>query len=372
MKRSRPRAAFVGVTYAGWSTRQANLERHVMADGRFEHTFHRVTGWQPGGLIERLPLPRRARGRLRALEQARGLAAFPRPDVVWTSGQELAAPYAWAFRRPFDCPLVVETDWSIEQQEAFAPAYFGRAARSGLSLKLALWQERIVLGRAHAVIAMSNWAASGLRQAGVPGERVHVIPPGVDLDLWKPACREKDTREPLRVLFVGGTFRRKGGDLLVEAMRGPLAGRCELDIVTRDGVDATGCGIRVHRAEANSPELRQLFERADVFAMPTRAECFGQVFVEAAASGLPMIAGRRGGTSDIVDEGATGWLIEPEMPSLIAALTQALEMRSALPEMGRRARRAAEERFDGRKNDAKLIEMMLDIAASGARKGAAA
>lgn len=367
----RPRAAFVGVTYAGWSTRQQNLERHVLEDGRFDATFRHVTGWEDGGFVERLPLPRRARGRARALLQARALAAFPRPDIVWTSCQELAVPYAWAFSGPFDCPFVVETDWAIDQQEAFAPLYFGRSPRSGLSLRIARWQERTVLQRADAVIAMSRWAAAGLRDAGVPDGRVHVIPPGVDLEMWSAPKRRAKDAGPLRVLFVGGSFGRKGGDLLVDAVSGPLAGRCELDIVTRDDV-APRPGIRVHRADPNSPELRALFESAEIFAMPTRAECFGQVFVEALASGLPVIAGRSGGTGDIVDHGETGWLVEPSLQEVVAALERALALRDTLPAMGRRGREVAEARFDGRKNDTRLLDLMLELVdRHGGRRSAA-
>ena len=69
--------------------------------------------------------------------------------------------------------------------------------------------------------------------------------------------------------------------------------------------------FRVHRAEANSPLLRQLYADADLFVMPTRAEAFGIVTVEAMASGLPVIVGDVGGGRSIVDHGKTGWLIPP-------------------------------------------------------------
>ncbi|MCA9832091.1 MAG: glycosyltransferase family 4 protein [Dehalococcoidia bacterium] len=358
--RTRPKATFVGVTYAGWQTRQMNLARSVAADGRLDAAFHEVTGWRPGGLIERLPLPASIRGRLRAMEQARPLAAVPRPDIVWTSATELALPYLWAFLGPLDRPLVVETDWTVDQQESMAQAYYGRPGRTGLSLRIARWRERRFLNRVDMFSPMSNWAADDLRRLGVPDERIRVIHPGVDLDAWKPGCRVRSGERPLRLLFVGGNFQRKGGDLLLDAMRGAFLGRCELDIVTRDPVPEAP-GVRVHRAEPNSPELRELYERADLFVMPTRAECFGQVAVEALASGLPVIVGKVGGTGDIVDDGATGWRIQPDAPSLHAALEHALSVRECLPLMGARGRAVAEERFDGHRNDTLLIDLMIEL-----------
>jgi glycosyltransferase involved in cell wall biosynthesis len=173
----------------------------------------------------------------------------------------------------------------------------------------------------------------------------------------------------MRLLFVGSDFQRKGGDLLVAAVSGPMRGRCELDIVTTAEVPCAP-GVRVHRAAANSLELRSLFQRAELFALPTRAECFGQVLVEALASGLPVLAGAVGGTGDIVDDGDTGWLIPPSLDNVVAALERALAVREALPAMGRRARAVAEERFDGVRNDRRIIEQMLALAARR-RRGAA-
>jgi glycosyltransferase involved in cell wall biosynthesis len=159
-------------------------------------------------------------------------------------------------------------------------------------------------------------------------------------------------------LFVGGNFERKGGDILLDVYRSRFADRCELDIVTPEAVEG-GAGIRVHRAEPNSPVLRDLYERADLFVLPTRAECFGIATVEAMASGLPAIVGDVCAARDIVQEGVTGWLVEPTGTALARALEHALEHHARLPEMGRRARIVAEHRFDGRQNDARLVDLLL-------------
>jgi glycosyltransferase involved in cell wall biosynthesis len=359
------RALFVGVTHAGWKTRQLNLERHVAADERVSARFVRVTGWDDGGRIERLPLPRRLRGRGRSLMQASAIVRRPHPDVTWTSANELLLPFLWSMAGPWARPTVIETDWSFAQQEAFATPYFGREPKRGPDRWLGRAKEWLPLKRVAGTIAWSNWAAKGLIDAGANPATVTVIPPGIDLDAWRTVSRHACDERPLRLLFVGGDFARKGGPLLLDVMTSVFAGRAELDIVTRDPVESRP-GVRVHRAEANSPELKALYASADVFVMPTLADCFGIVTVEAMASGLPAIVSDVGGARDIVVEGESGWLVRPgDGPALTAAIEAALADRGRLCAMGCRARLIAEERFDGIKNDRRVVDVLLAAAGRG-------
>jgi glycosyltransferase involved in cell wall biosynthesis len=73
-----------------------------------------------------------------------------------------------------------------------------------------------------------------------------------------------------------------------------------------------------------------------------------------------------GGVSDIVDDGRTGWLIDPSRESLVAALERALARRAELPAMGGRGRLVVEQRLDGRRNDAVLVDLLLHEARRGA------
>src|SRR5437868_6843115 len=76
--------------------------------------------------------------------------------------------------------------------------------------------------------------------------------------------------EPLRVLFVGGDFVRKGGDLLLEVAKTRLKGKVELYLVTAADVPAED-NIFVYRGvKPHSPALLQRYAKADVFVLPTR------------------------------------------------------------------------------------------------------
>ncbi|MEX0801677.1 MAG: glycosyltransferase family 4 protein [Dehalococcoidia bacterium] len=354
-----PRALFLGSTYGGHHTRFLNLEANTHDDPRIRPSYRPVRGWVVGGLVERLPLlPAGLKGRARAVWQSKSLARLPRPDVIWTSAKESLLPHLWSQLGPLRRPLVLDLDWTLEQQEELAPVYYKRPPKRGLRRLIARMEQRALWSTVTLFTPWSRWVADAIVREGVAPERVRIIPPGVDTEQWKPEPKT-GRGDKLRLLFVGGDFERKGGELLLEALRGGFADRCELDIVTREAV-APPEGVRVHRAEPNSPELRRLYAEAEVFVMPSLAECFGIATVEAMASGLPVIVGDVGGARDIVDHSETGWLIEPAAADLAKALESALAAGDGLRSMGVRARAVAEGRFDARKNGRAVIDALLE------------
>jgi glycosyltransferase involved in cell wall biosynthesis len=111
--------------------------------------------------------------------------------------------------------------------------------------------------------------------------------------------------------------------------------------------------------EANARRLVELYRNADLFVLPTTAECFGIAAVEALASGVPVVMSDIGGARDIVDEGDTGWLISPGADALRAAIARAIAHPEILATMGRRARAIAERRFDGEANDRRVVDLLV-------------
>jgi glycosyltransferase involved in cell wall biosynthesis len=118
--------------------------------------------------------------------------------------------------------------------------------------------------------------------------------------------------------------------------------------------------VYVHQNVApNSEELLKLYREADMFVLPTRADCYSLVCMEALASGLPIIATKVGGIPDILCEGKTGHLLDVDDA---AGLGDALEALISEParrrEMGRHSRQEAVSRFDARENARKLFEFV--------------
>jgi glycosyltransferase involved in cell wall biosynthesis len=367
-----PNALFLGSMYAGHRTRFLNLQARARSHPALTSDFRAVTGWREGGALERFPLlPKGVRGRVRATLEASAIARLPRPDVIWTSCWEVATPYVVGLRGPFRKPIVVDLDRTYEQLNAMSLNYFKKRPKRGPSLTTSLALEKVLWRATTVFTPWSNWAAEGLRRGGVDDARIMVNPPGVDLDAWRPGRKPGfDDARPVRLLFVGGDFERKGGDMLVDVFRERLVGRCELDIVTHASARRSSSvpGLRFHSAEPNSDVLRRLYERADLFVLPTRADCFGIAAVEAMASGLPVIMGNVGGAADIVSPGENGWLIQPKEGELSEVLEAALARPEHLAAMGSSARRRAEERFDGRQNDERIIELMVELGAQSRRQ----
>jgi glycosyltransferase involved in cell wall biosynthesis len=354
---ARPSVLFLGALYAGHRTRFMNLRDHTADDARIRAEYRTVSGWVEGGAIERLRfLPVGARGRLRAVAEAAPFARLARPDVIWTSAGELLAPYAWAQLGPLRRPLVLDVDASPAQLEENAELYWGRSARPRLRDALARARWKLVSGRVSRFAAWSEWAAAGMERLGVSRELIRVIPPGVDLDRWRPSTHKPG--KPLRLLFVGADFERKGGPMLLDVLRS-RNDRFQLDVVTRSDVPQTPW-CRVHRAEPNSPLLRRLYADADLFILPTRAECFGIAAIEAMASGLPVLMTDVGAAREIVDDGKSGFVIRPRPEDLAQVLDAVVPQTGRLAAMGRQGRLAAEQRFDGRRNDSLLVDLLLE------------
>ena len=107
-------------------------------------------------------------------------------------------------------------------------------------------------------------------------------------------------------------------------------------------------------------QKQQLLSQADALLFPIRwDEPFGIVMIEAMACGCPVIATRRASTPEVIDHGVTGWLCDPEEPS-VDAFVDAV---NRLPELNREAcRKAVEQRFDVRVLAPRVLEVLQKLA----------
>jgi len=218
---------------------------------------------------------------------------------------------------------------------------------------------------AAALVTWSGLAADSLvGDYGVPASRVHVIPPGVDLALFRPPERAGHPDGPVRVLFVGGDFVRKGGPDMLAALQGVPG--VELDVVTGSEVGQVPPGVRchVHRGlRPSDPALLELYRRADVFALPTRGDCLPQVLAEAAASGLPVIATDVGAIAEVVRHGDNGFLVPVGSPAdLRLALHRLVDKAELRLAMGQASLDLARREHDALANNRRIFELMGEVA----------
>lgn len=221
---------------------------------------------------------------------------------------------------------------------------------------------RLVFRHAAAIIANSQSTASRLVDFGVPAARVSVARPGVDAMRFAPAVPGAATlqarlasRHELVLLTVGRLQRRKGHDLVLQtlAQLGPESPPVRYVIVGGGPEEARlrqlsselGVGDRVvFVGEVAAVELPRYYAAADLFVHPNRIEQgdfegFGLVLLEAAAAGLPVIAGATGGTPEAVKNGTTGVLVSgvsiEELRSAVLELAGSPVRRRAMGEAGR-------------------------------------
>jgi D-inositol-3-phosphate glycosyltransferase len=201
--------------------------------------------------------------------------------------------------------------------------------------------ERAVVAQADRILASTPGEAADLhRLYDASPARIRVVPPGVDMSLFRPLGRD-GARQRLglggrRVLLFVGRFQpTKGPDLAVRTLGEVVRRAPSSDVVLamvggpsgpdgstenlRSLAAAEGVGDRVvflppmpHR------DLPSIYAAADAVLMPSRSESFGLVALEAQACGVPVIAAAVGGLRSVADDGVTGYLVPEQDPGSYA------------------------------------------------------
>lgn len=246
---------------------------------------------------------------------------------------------------------------------------------------------RRVLRRAAGILAAGSYPADeAIKAARVPLNGL-VIPPGVDTRRFVPlGTAERDAArrrfgldtERAMVLGLSRLVPRKGFDVLIDAFAGlgtPAAGAPPQLVIAGSGRDRARLENRAGRAAADvtflgrvdDADLPALYGSADVFAMLCRdrwrgleQEGFGIVFLEAAACGVPSIAGRSGGSHEAVVHGETGHVVHPTDVTVVRdSLARLLSDDALRASMADNARRRAVAEFDHEKLAAVLAPLAL-------------
>jgi glycosyltransferase involved in cell wall biosynthesis len=204
--------------------------------------------------------------------------------------------------------------------------------------------ERRALSHAAAVIATSQATAGILADAfSVPANRLSVAEPGTDR-----TTRARGTGAPLKLLAVGSVIPRKGYDVLVEALRAYCDGSWMLEIV--GGLDlapdyakaivkqiaAANLSVHIRLLGTVDPcRLAELYDKADLFVMPSRYEGYGMVMTEAMARGLAIVCTTGVAATDTIPHGAVLRVEADDVSALASALGKVIDdsqLRRALGE----------------------------------------
>jgi glycosyltransferase involved in cell wall biosynthesis len=285
-------------------------------------------------------------------------------DALYCHTQEAAVLLGKYMKR---IPTILSMDATPINMDSIGHAYGHIAGTAGVERVKHFLTKRAFHRAAH-LVTFSQWAKNSLIQDyEIPEQKITVNMPGVDVSRWSVIETDREDLAP-RVLFVGGDFRRKGGEDLIRCAKS-MPPNWTVDIVTREVVPNLGGmpGLRTHVGlKADTPELLSLYRRANIFALPTLGETYGLAILEAMAMGLPVIATSVGGIPEIVIDGETGLLIPPRSPEALSqALRELGKDQTRRRAMGIAGRRRVEKYFDGPRNYRSLIALIKTVADRG-------
>lgn len=210
---------------------------------------------------------------------------------------------------------------------------------------------------------------------------IHVVHCGIELDRYQYRDRSLEAETPIRAVCVASLQGHKGHEVLLRALArggerlraltvdvvgdGPL--RLQLEgLASELGLD----GRVAFRGAVSERDVEKILEEADCFVLPStkdlhRMDGLPVALIEAAASGLPMVASRLSGIPELVRDGETGLLAEPGDPdSLAETLARLVADREGAKTRARRARTLVEEEFDIRRS-AMTLEALFRGSATG-------
>ncbi|WP_094586281.1 glycosyltransferase family 4 protein [Synechococcus sp. BO 8801] len=248
--------------------------------------------------------------------------------------------------------------------------------------RLMLWGlsrlERLNARRAPLVLSTSRYCCERIEaHYGVPADRLRLVPEGIDVGLWNPAGGDDAAREPHTVLCVARQYPRKRVGDLITAFQGVQQRLPSARLVVigdgpehgalRELVERLGLGevVRLLGALPDDGAVREWYRRSAVFCLPSIQEGFGIVFLEAMASGLPVVSTTATAIPEVVPHGKAGLLVPPRDPQGLAEAILKLLTDSALQAEQRAFGRAHVGPFSWDRVAERFLEVVSPPAAAG-------
>ena len=327
--------------------------------GSVTSTLHLSLGLARAGLGVRFVCP--PGSEVEALARAGGLEVHPLRFDPRDTGRNAAALAELLARHPVD---LVNSQSSRDRQALMRLALGRRlpvpfvVTRRQMPLTFPLGN--VVVSRlASRVVAVSRAVGEALVKRGTPRRKLVVIPNGLVTErIDRPVAPAELTSWRERIGAAGDgrhvvaiVSRRKQQDVVVRALdlvRAPV--RLVLAGVAEDAeLTALAAAAPARHAIVFvpfTPDIRPLYDLADLVLLPSRSEGLSQALLEAMGLGLPVIASAASGNLDLVTDGADGRLVPPtDIAAWAAAIGELLEAPATAARLGAAARRTARETF---------------------------
>jgi glycosyltransferase involved in cell wall biosynthesis len=320
------------------------------------------------------------------------------PDVIhlhWVTGgmvrveslARLGRPIVWTLHDmwPFTGGCHYDDGCGRFEQACGRCPVLGSSSRPDLSRWVMRRKRRTLRSVPFTLVTPSRWMADAARRSSLLGARpVHVIPNGLDLDVFRPheraLARSLFGLDPDRryLLFAGAGAGepRKGLDLLLAALERLVHSRGterpELLVLGGGPLPALPLPARALGVLRDDLSMVLALAAADAVVIPSREDNLPNVAVEAQACGRPCVGFAVGGVPEIVRHLETGWLARPaDADDLAAGIAWVLEDQERWHALGTRGRHLAEATFDLRLVAKRHTDLYTELAGRQRRAGAA-
>lgn len=210
------------------------------------------------------------------------------------------------------------------------------------------------------LIVLSNFQARTFVEEGVEADRLHVLPLGVDVEMFRPAPPTR--HEAFTIGFVGQVTQRKGISYLLDAFEALRPRGARLLVVGRP-VGSRRPWLRAgveHLPAMARWELPEIYQRMDVFVLPSLIEGFPQTALEAMACGVPVIVSENTFGTDVVVDGHDGYVVPiRDVDAIVDRLQGLINDESRRSAMGTHARATA-ERFTWEAFGRRVLDLVTD------------
>ena len=204
-------------------------------------------------------------------------------------------------------------------------------------------------------VVASSFTASTLAEHGVPRDQIHVVPYGVDHNVFATRVEAPGEDQPFTIIFVGSLVQRKGLSYLLDAVRLIRSRKIRVVLCGRGSIDRhllkqySDLNLEINTGLRRAELVRRIHE-ADVFVLPSLAEGFGHVILEVMSCGVPAITTPNTCAPDVMTDGVDGFIVPIRDPEAVAEkICWGIDNRAELAAMGGKAaeeaRRFTWERF---------------------------
>ena len=278
-----------------------------------------------------------------------------------TSNRGLLARYSKSKDRPPICTRV-STTMESAFRNAKIPISINYKIEAKFEHKQILRSESLVTHSKCHSIELEN-------ELGLSNLLFKIIPHGITIDKKHISISESKN---INILFVGRLERRKGIEVLLKAI--PLVLKSNehisFSIIGSGSPELASffsSNLKINKkvsflGKVPNEQLKEAYQRCDIFVAPSYYESFGLIFAEAMAFGKPVIGTNVGGIPDVVEHNQTGILIEPgdqnELARAILRLADSTELRSS---MGNAGRKRVKEMFSIPKMASRSVKHYEDV-----------